>query len=134
MKLSEAAEKFESLFAEVVTGLPQRFSQTGEEYTEFMNDGPIAEGQGSSVYDFLTDKRVPGLTIHPFEESAVIQWWDEASKMALPLLPKTKTLYWRMRPESASGFVEVHATNGMFRVPTWKIYSRFLISDKPRKT
>ena len=130
--LAEATAKFEALFTEVLMGKPSRISQTGEEYTEVTNDGPSIEGEGWSVYDFLTDKRVRGATIHATATGAIEQWLESATKIASPLLESRPALYWRIKPEIDYGHFELYATNGLCRVPTWKVYSRFLISSKPR--
>jgi len=131
--LVSATKTFQDMFGEVLMGLPQRFSQTGEEYTEFTNDGPRVEGHITTVYDFLTDKRIPGLTIHLTEASAVTQWLDSAMRFASKLSPEKNTLYWRVKPESQMCLVDIQASNGLYRMPTWQVYSRFLISDKPKK-
>jgi len=99
MDISEATEKFEALFGEVLIGLPQHYSQTGEEYTEVGNDGPRIDGGQSAVEDFATGKRVPGRTIHLTGESAIDQWLEQATMVAAPLLFEKPTLYWRIKPE-----------------------------------
>ncbi len=133
MNMAEATKKFEAMFGDVQTGLPQRYSQTSEEYIEFGNDGPRVEGQVTIVVsDFLTGKRVPGCTIHLTEYSAIAQWLENVTEFATALSPEKKTLYWRVRPESGFHQVDINAANWLYRMPTWAIYSRFLISDKPR--
>ena len=131
--LASATKKFEDLFGEVLMGLPQYLSQTGEAYIEFTNDGPRGEGEISTVYDFMTDKRVSGATIHFTEASSVAQWLDNVTGFVEALSPKEKTLYWRIKPETAMRMVTIQASNGTYLMPTWGVYSRFLISDKPRK-
>jgi len=133
LQLAEATKEFEGLFDEVVEGLPQRTSQTGETYTEIMNCGPRHDGgEVFTVVDWATDKRVPGLTVHNYSENAIAEWLGEAKKFSAPLLDQKPTLYWRTRPEIDYGHIDVHATNGLFRIPTWRVYSRLLISDKSR--
>jgi hypothetical protein len=133
MTLNDTVKIFESLFSEVVAGLSQRYSQTGEEYTEIFNWGPRREGESAQLQDFATGKIVLGLTIHATESDALSQWLKEATAFAAPLLTIGAKLYWRTMPETDYGHVDIYATNGLFRVPTWKVYSRLLISDKPRK-
>jgi hypothetical protein len=132
LQLAEATKEFEGLFAEVVDGLPQSTSQTGETYTEIYNWGPRHEGAMPSVLDFATGKHVAGLAIHAHAECAIAEWLSEACKFSQPLMEAKPTLYWRTRPEIDYGHIDVYATNGLFRIPTWKVYSRLLISSKPR--
>jgi hypothetical protein len=132
LELAEAVKKFEGLFVEVVEGLPQRISQTGEAYTEITHCGArIDDGAMMTVVDWATGKRVPGFNLHIYPENAVSEWLEEAKKFAVPFLAGKPTLYWRTRPEIDYGQVDIFATNGLFRVPTWKVYSRLLISNNP---
>jgi hypothetical protein len=132
--LNDAVKEFEGLFNEVMIGLPQYLSQTGEPYIEVTNDGPFHEGQGWLVDDFITGKRVSGCTIHFSAWSAINQWLISAKAIASRLALSKPALYWRIKPEVDFGSIDIHAENGLFRMPTWKVYSRFLISDKPRKS
>lgn len=131
LRLDAATKKFESMFSEVLTGLPSSISQTGEEYIEVGNDGIRDPSEGSTVYDFVLDKRVAGKTIHPTAADAIDQWLQSAVILATPLLKSKPALYWRIKPEIDFGMCPIHAANGLFLMPTWQVYSRFLISDKP---
>ena len=71
------------------------------------------------------------LTLGDFEIDIVDYVQAEAEKLARPLLPANPTLYWRIKPEIELGHAEIISTNGMFRMPTWQVYSRFLISSRP---
>lgn len=129
--LADAANQFEALFPSVKMGNPSRFSQTGEEYIEVGNDGPRQEGEDISVYNFILGRRVAECTICPNYRAAISDWFHQVEAIVNPLLEGSPTLYWRTKPEIHYGHQEIHATNGLFRIPTWRVYSRFLISSKP---
>jgi hypothetical protein len=127
--MTEATQQFERLFKEVKQGKSGPISQTDEPYIEV--------GDNGRVYDFITDKTVPGGNVHLTAQSAIDDWYSRARFTALPRSeegissPVEKlTLYWRIRPEIDYGYYLIEATNGMFKIPTWKVYSRFLLTEK----
>ena len=133
--IHEAQYQFEAMFHTVVPWEPNDkpgYAPTGERYIEFVNDGYAAEGEGPTLYDITLGRQVKGCTIHASYEHAVAQWLKRVTEYATPLLSSNTALYWRCKPEVSFGTIDIEATNGLFRVPTWKVYSRFLISDKPR--
>lgn len=73
---------------------------------------------------------VPGGIIHPTPQSAIKDWYYRALAVNTANPLKDLTLYWRIRPEIDYGYFHIHASNALYQMPTWKVYSRFLITDK----
>jgi hypothetical protein len=114
--LARATAEFESKFVSVYefdrnSPNPSQ-SPTGERYQE------IIEGAGPQVGDRPTGR---------FQSSDdAIKSWLSRILMMVPSEPSS--LYWRVRPE-INCFPRSRYNPG-----GWAIYSRFLISDKPRKS
>jgi len=125
MTLDEAQREIESKFTLGPEGNHQ-FSATGEEYAEIVSGGRLEEYKYPCYCTSI--------------EAAVRLWKEAVEKYTSE---RTGTLYWRVKPEIDLTFIfipvdEKGEYNGHpeFRDsavrPTWRVYSRLLVSDKPQ--
>lgn len=89
-----------------------RFAVTGEEFVQCTQFGRYTEGDECGL--------------SPTADGA-IEHWSDAARSIFPITDNS-VLYWRIRPEIRFVCASRYGPSG------WQIYSRFLISDKPRKS
>jgi len=113
--------------AEAMLGLPvgestdMAMSVTGESYVEILSGGSWASGG-----------RVPAW--FATSEDAITAWLCEVAyynTMVLQDGGREKVLYWRRPPEIES--IKVRDANATNEMALYTVYSRLLISSRPRK-